>query len=812
MMKGILLLCNAHIDPIWQWEWEEGASAAISTFRSAADLLKKHDYVFNHNEVTLYKYVEEYAPALFEEIKTLIKEGKWRIMGGWYLQPDCNMPCGESIVRQIQKGKKYFTEKFGVYSKTVTNFDPFGHNIGLVQIIKKCGQDSYIFQRPEKENLTLPCDQFIWKGLDGSEIKAIRISHFYGSRLGKAVEDIERKLETQIDFEYGVALWGVGNHGGGPSDQDLTDIENWSRNSKIPVKHSHTEEIFSLVKPVAVYDRSLQPSMPGCYSSNVGYKQKHIELENALYFTELLASVAAMNTDMEYPQDEFDEVVEDLCNCEFHDTLPGTCIKKGEEQGYRWMYHGLSVLNKIRARAYFALTMHRPIAEKGEYPFYVFNPHPYSYRTNVELDFSLVDSNWDKTVTTMRFACNGETLTNQQIKEESNLNLDWRKKFLVNVELPPMSVIRISAYETGKISNEVAKPQQQFQFDYAGRYFEIDEKTGLPVHFIVNGKEYIQEGAFQPFFYEDDADPWGMASWQLEGMGREPKAFALSNGGGVFQTLKSVKVIEDGEILTAVESLFECENTKIALIFLVYKNSIDVDVKVKVFASDVDRLLKLRIPLAMKGEYIGQCSYGTEHLAIDGSECVAQRFVAVKDADTCFAVLNKSIYASSYVDGVISLTLLRTAAYCAHPIDEAEFLPKKVWRPLIPEDRLVDRMDQGLHEYSFRLTVCEESELERKAMEFNRVPYAVSVFPIGGESVAKKAFGVTLSNPNIVLEAFKKGEMTDGYILRLLNNSSATAETIVEVGESVISLMFGKYEVKTLLYSDTLKEVYEMMI
>ena len=112
--KEIHLICNAHIDPIWQWDWAEGVSAVLSTFYSAVNLAEKFDYIFCHNEVTVYKYVEEYAPSLFEKIKDLVKRGKWHIMGGWYLQPDCNMPLGESFVRQIRMGQAYFKEKSAV--------------------------------------------------------------------------------------------------------------------------------------------------------------------------------------------------------------------------------------------------------------------------------------------------------------------------------------------------------------------------------------------------------------------------------------------------------------------------------------------------------------------------------------------------------------------------------------------------------------------------------------------------------------------------------------------------------------------------
>ena len=124
---------------------EEGVAAAVSTFRTAADLCDEFDgFIFNHNESILYQWVEEYEPQLFERIQRLVKEGKWHIMGGWHLQPDCNMPSGESFIRQILLGKTYFAQKFGKEPTTAINFDPFGHSRGLVQILAKSGYDSYL--------------------------------------------------------------------------------------------------------------------------------------------------------------------------------------------------------------------------------------------------------------------------------------------------------------------------------------------------------------------------------------------------------------------------------------------------------------------------------------------------------------------------------------------------------------------------------------------------------------------------------------------------------------------------------------------
>jgi alpha-mannosidase len=173
--KRVHLICNAHLDPTWQWEWEEGAAEAVSTYRVAAQFCEEFgDYVFCHNEAILYEWVREYEPALFEKIRRLVAAKKWHIMGGWYIQPDCNMPSGEGFVRQSLYGLNYFKENFGVRPTTAINFDSFGHTRGLVQIFAKSGYDSYIFSRPDDSFCRLESDLFRWVGYDGSSVMAYR--------------------------------------------------------------------------------------------------------------------------------------------------------------------------------------------------------------------------------------------------------------------------------------------------------------------------------------------------------------------------------------------------------------------------------------------------------------------------------------------------------------------------------------------------------------------------------------------------------------------------------------------------------------
>ena len=163
MSKRVFLLCNAHLDPVWQWEWEEGAAEALSTFRIAADFCEEYpDYIFCHNEALLYQWIETFDPPLFERIRALVKRGQWHIMGGWHLQPDCNMPSGEAFVRQILAGRNYFAEKFVAFPTVAVNVDPFGHTRGLVQIMAKSGYTGYLFMRPSEKSIPVPAEQFRW--------------------------------------------------------------------------------------------------------------------------------------------------------------------------------------------------------------------------------------------------------------------------------------------------------------------------------------------------------------------------------------------------------------------------------------------------------------------------------------------------------------------------------------------------------------------------------------------------------------------------------------------------------------------------
>ncbi|MBQ9120762.1 MAG: alpha-mannosidase [Clostridia bacterium] len=804
-MKKCHMICNAHIDPIWQWDWPEGVSATLSTFYSAAKLCEEFDYVFCHNEVTVYKYVEEYAPELFAKIQELVKAGKWHIMGGWYLQPDCNMPAGESFVRQIREGQRYFEEKFGVKPTTAINFDPFGHTVGLVQIIKKCGQDSYLFVRPFHYELDLPGSQFIWRGLDGSEIKATRASG-YAASLGESADTIRARAKWQ-DFRVGAALWGVGNHGGGPSYKDLSDIKNELLPcTDVKYVHSTPEAFFSEITPTDVIDHSLRISMPGCYTSMYRVKKLHAQLEAELSMAEKLASVAYVTGALDrYPEEEIEDAVEDLLNAEFHDVLPGTSVQCGEDAGLRYLNHGMLEAERVKIKSYFALSAAQKPAADGEYPIVVFNPHPYALCDNVECEFALADQNWNEAISSHVTVLDeqGNAVPYQVIKEESNLNLDWRKRIIFEARLEPMALARYSVY-IDFIPASKEERASVFTFDNGRKHVEIDEVTGLIRSYRVGGVEYLGEG-FGLYSFDDNADPWGMGRDQLLRLGTNERKFTLSERpAGAFQGMKSVQVIEDGDIYLGIEAFFECDNSRARILYKIYKNNDDVDIDVTLYMGDINKIIKMGLPISVSGKLIGQTAFGTEELFADGRENVAHRFVAVDSENGCVALLNRGVYGSHYENGRLYMSLLRGVTYCAHPIGDRE---------LIPSDRFTKKIDQGENNYSFRLTVTKRDELERKTAEFEQKPYALNIFPIPCERANGKTFDLSLGGDVISMPTVKKAHGRDALIFRLLNNTPNDVESYIAINGQRLNLTFGKYEVKTVVYENGgLTESYELLV
>ena len=164
-MKKLYMIGNTHFDPVWLWRWDEALASIRSTFRSALDRMNENpDFIYSFCTPAVFEWIEKTDIKLFEEIKKRVKEGRWELCEGWWVQADCNAPCGESYIRQGLYAREYLKTHFGKTSDTVFNIDSFGHNMQLPQILRGCGFRNYVFWRPNEAHKELPKPLFDWVG------------------------------------------------------------------------------------------------------------------------------------------------------------------------------------------------------------------------------------------------------------------------------------------------------------------------------------------------------------------------------------------------------------------------------------------------------------------------------------------------------------------------------------------------------------------------------------------------------------------------------------------------------------------------
>ena len=783
-MKELHLVCNAHLDPVWMWDWQEGASEAISTFYSAVELSEEFDYVFCHNEVLLYEFIEKYDPALFERIKVLVNKGKWRIMGGWYLQPDVVAPTGESIIRQAYLGKKYFTEKFGVSSTTAINFDSFGHPSGLTQALKVCGYDSYIVCRPMQDRFPLEENPFKWVGPDGSEIKVFRMDGdtIYCSPLGQAENNIRKKLELLGDRDYALVLWGVGNHGGGPSRKDLADIEKMMATEDYKIIHSYPEAYFEKVNPTFEVRESLGNVFIKCYSSMARVKRRHAEVENALYLTEKMVSVADSIKGLGEYRQEFDTAMRDMAFLEFHDILSGTCAEDGERSALKKGEHALEILDDIKLKAFFTLAEDFEKAKEGTYPIFIFNPNPFDYETSTEAEFLLLDAICDDlTKYEITAFVDGKQIDCQVIKELSNINYDRRKRVALKTTLKAMEITRVDLFikVVEKVVKKIETPNIiELKDDL--KTVVIDKSKGLITSYKVGDKELIAGDIFAPYLFDDSADPWGFDD---RTMGENMRKFDLSTGDEpLFKDVESCRITQEGDVLTQVESLFKKEGVELRLLYKVYKNLPYVDVTCNVLHGD--KLKGLRLGFENEKSAKVALTFGTEDLTFDYREKPMHRFMRLGSGLT---IANDGTFSAVGDETGAFMTLYNGSMYCAHKIGD---------RPLIDYTRFIAPIEIGWHTFNYRIGYVEEGKEETFATTFNQKQYALVFFPHGNGREKVEKWNIPT---DITLVALRK--VKTGKEVRLFNNSNQEKSIKALIDGVSVDITFGKYQVKTLFVS-----------
>ena len=418
-MITVHMIGNAHLDPVWLWRWQAGVGEAIATCRSAADRMDEYpDFVFTRSDMWLHEQIEKLDPALFERICKQVKNGRWQIVGGWYIQPDCNLPTVESFRKHISMGKAYFRDKFGVDVTVGYNVDSFGHNAMIPSFLQEAGYDSYVMMRPMAHEKELPSALFRWRSPDGAEVLVWRIPRAYTASQEYLTEHIKASLEL-ADPEIGhvMCFYGVGDHGGGPTKRQIEwIIKNRNAIPNAELIFSHPRAFFDAVKPfterLPVVEEELQYHSIGCYTVVHEVKQNMRRAEHGL--------VSAEKTISTYPEDamkddsnKIDEAWRKVLYNQFHDIYAGTSLASAYDDARDQLGSARDTADSIINDTLFRRM--RRLPDDRFQRIFVFNPSDRDFKGYVQHDPWLNWGSFKDCITDEK----GDSMLCQRVQHES---------------------------------------------------------------------------------------------------------------------------------------------------------------------------------------------------------------------------------------------------------------------------------------------------------------------------------------------------------------------------------------------------------
>jgi len=833
------LICNAHLDPVWQWRWEEGASEAMATFRVAAEILNEHpSLIFCHNEAVLYRWVERLDPALFREIKRLVKAGRWAVGGGWFLQPDANLPGIESLIRQIEEGREYFGKKFGVVPRVAYNFDSFGHGAGMPQVLRKAGYEMYIHMRPQAGELDLPADLYRWRGADGTEILAYRIAvGLYHTEYHNIDERLRAGVELAVERGRDIAVfWGIGDHGGGPTRLDLERIDAFvAGERRVRIVHSTPERFLDAVRAAGrkapVVKGDLQRCFTGCYTSLSRLKRRAQESLGLLTQTEALRAATWWMVGQEYPGKKLGAAWRSHLFNDFHDILPGSCVEPAERDALGLYGKAEAEARMLRLEAAAAFAQEHE--GRAEIPLTVLNANPALRRVPVEAEFMIEHRpKWTGTWSVRVMDEGGREIVGQEEQPEALLPFNgWRRKVVFMGELPGVGAAfyEIKAVEVGEQDARLAaktearaveegevgavetneavgvsgwdlgrlKSERIFRapgWKAANRTGGVapwtaddglamrpDKEKGGCESFRTRGVECLKGAAPRMLVVDDDGDSWGTDRWSYRRVVGEFKPVGRPYG------------VERGPVRTIIESVSAYGRSRIVLRTIFHPSWPVVELRLRIEWSETRKRLKLAFPTVFRhsdlycevpGGAMVRPADGEEH--VHGRWCVAEGKAGGKEA--AFGIAHTGLHGVDFKDGEIRLSVLRSTAYC----HEQGFK--------LGAGRAITFADQGVHEVRLALTAGTSDEVRSilsgladwlcaPPAVYAHLPFGRGVYGRGKDAieVAGRVTGaglLSISAPSVRLLACRRSDDGKALIVRLQESAGRKTRARVTIGLS----------------------------
>ncbi len=803
MDKTIKLIGNAHLDPIWLWRWQEGCAEVLQTFRSALDRLKEYnDFVFTCSSAAYYKWVEEIDPQMFEEIRAMVKKGRWVPVSGWWVQPDCNMPSGESFARQALYSQLYYNEKFGITCKTGYNVDSFGHNAMLPQLLRKGGMDFYVFQRPGMhENDQIPENLFWWDSADGSRVLTYRLPEGYGTN---GIEALSRRIDSTNEraekVGHGLMLfYGVGNHGGGPTRGDIEYLrDNLEREGyndlEFDSPDGYFEDILNELLDLPSWGDELQHHASGCYSATSLVKALNRKAENVLAAAEKWDTLSSIVTDSKPSTKEFEKAWQKVCFNQFHDIMCGCSIMEAYEDVKESEGYAMNIANESYNNAVLRISrkidtwlegVSDPVFEERHYaefmpkqfprPVVVFNPHSY------EVELPVRTYHPSKAVTD----CDGNEVLFQNIR--SSRSNDNHLDTLFMAKVPPFGYATYWLELDSEVkADKELSGEQNFFMENEFMSVELDNETGYIKSLVdkKSGVEYAGDKflAIPTVINDESTDTWAHM------------VFKFHDVKGLME-LVSIERVENGALRSVIRTKHKFGDSYLTQDFILAKAQKTLRVDCKAMWQEKFTMLKFAFPVGGENEistYEIPCGFikrpcnGEEEPALNWADLTVN-----KDGKRVgISVMSDSKYSYDCPGAELRLTALRNVIFADHYSDRpaADF----------------NFTDEGLNRFSYGIYLHEGeadgSDVVKEAHLFNNNIVTVPESYHKGELQQKDCFLYT-NLDNVVVTALKRCEDGSGdLIVRLYETKgieSSRGYVMSKLFDNGFWYDIGKHEIKT---------------
>jgi alpha-mannosidase len=765
---NVRIVGNSHIDMAWLWPWTETVEVVRNTFQSVLDLMREYpDFKFTMSPARTYEWMQEKYPDLFKQIEQRVKEGRWEVIGGMWVEPDLNMPDGESLVRQILVGKRYFQKNFGVDVKIGWNPDSFGYNYQLPQIYKKSGMDYFVTQKLmwAHEFTTFPYKYFWWQAPDGSRLLTY-FPHDYAD--GIDAEPMGSQIATWMPSIYGktipdkpemMHLYGVGDHGGGPTRIMLDHADQLrSPDAVFPkLEFSFARDFFADMEKklpnmqVPTWDGELYFQYHrGVFTTQAETKRRIRRAEELVLNSEKFSSLASLYG-RAYPQEGMERNWKNLLFDHFHDIMPGSGIAVNYLDAKRNLENVDRIANDFTMDSLREIAAHVNTQGNG-IPVMIFNSLSWPRTDVTEAEVQLpeparqieaVDSA-GKPAEAQLLSLDTQTHRARFLLLTNTPSLGYQTYFVraATSASPAHSSLKASA---DTLENEFIRVKVDPQTGCMTSLF--DKRSGTeslaPAETDTGGPKTSTCGNLLQTFV-DKPQKWD--AWNIDA-DFEKQHWDLDKA-------DEVKLLESGPLRAIIEVKNHFQNSTFVRDITLYAGVPRVDVKMQVEWHEKHILLKVAFPLnAHSDKATYEIPFGsverrtTRNTPAEQAqfEVPAQRWADISDSKHGFSLLNDCKYGYDAKGNVLRLSLLRS--------------------PEWPDPHA----DEGHHEFTYSLYPhgggWKDALTIRRGYELN---YKLISLPFGkhqGTLAAKHSF-LQAQPDNVIVTAVKKAEDDNALVFR----------------------------------------------